>query len=108
MEENLAARQRLGERVKQLRMLRGLTQEQLAERVGNSPDHIGRVERGEKNVTIEILLSIAQQLSVHSRELFEATEDELEGKRVYVVTQTEFEQLQQAAGIINRMERAGA
>lgn len=59
-----AVRERIGNNVKQLRSSRGWSQQQLAERVGNTDKHIGQIERGEVNVTIDILTAIALQLSV--------------------------------------------
>ena len=59
-----AVRLRIGKKVKQLRQLRGLSQEQLAELVGNQYKHIGQVERGEVNVGIDTLVSIAANLVV--------------------------------------------
>ncbi|MET0516983.1 MAG: helix-turn-helix transcriptional regulator [Nitrospiraceae bacterium] len=47
--------QRFGVRVRQLRIRRGWTQEQLAEHAGRHWTYIGGIERGERNVTLTIL-----------------------------------------------------
>jgi transcriptional regulator with XRE-family HTH domain len=65
-----AARLRVGKTVRQLRKQRGWTQEQLAERVGNNPRHVGQIERGEVNVGIDKLTRIASSLSVDLADLF--------------------------------------
>ncbi len=49
------------------RKLRGLTQGQLAERAGVTRRTIGRMERGDGEVRIEILLRIAHALGVLDR-----------------------------------------
>ena len=65
MQEQLqAVRDRIGNNVKELRARRGWSQQQLAELAGNTDKHIGQIERGEVNVTIDILTAIAAQLSV--------------------------------------------
>lgn len=76
-----AVRLRVGRNVRHLRQLRGWSQEQLAERAGNSHKHIGRVERGEVNVTIDILTGIAEGLSIGVGELFGPSSSEIAPRR---------------------------
>jgi transcriptional regulator with XRE-family HTH domain len=72
MQEQLQAiRERIGSNVRQLRTSRGWSQQQLAELVGNTDKHIGQVERGEVNVSIDILTAIAAHLSVEVVQLFD-------------------------------------
>ena len=54
----------IGGRIRALRTGTGLTQEDLAERTGVNPAYLGRIERGEINVTIQTLTSIANGLKV--------------------------------------------
>ncbi len=63
-------RQLLGERIRELRKAKGLTQEQLAELVGVEPRHISRVEGGYNSPSIERLARIAEVLGVPIQELF--------------------------------------
>jgi transcriptional regulator with XRE-family HTH domain len=56
--------QLLGQRVRTLRTNRGWSQEDLAERCGRHFTYIGRIERGEQNVTVEVLNDVASALSV--------------------------------------------
>ena len=73
MHEQLqAVRERIGNNVKLLRLSRGWSQQELAELVGNTDKHIGQVERGEVNVTIDILTAIAIHLSVDVVRLLQA------------------------------------
>ena len=53
----------IGGRIKELRKQQGLTQEDLADKAGLNPNYLGRIERGEINVTIETLSKIAVSLS---------------------------------------------
>ncbi|MFS0555779.1 helix-turn-helix domain-containing protein [Brevibacillus reuszeri] len=61
---------RLGNRIRFLRKVKGLSQEQLGELSGLHTNYIGQVERGEKNVTVESLEKIAKGLDVTLEELF--------------------------------------
>lgn len=63
-------RKLLGERIRELRKAKGLTQEQLAELVGVEPRHISRVEGGYNSPSIERLARIAEVLEVPIQELF--------------------------------------
>jgi transcriptional regulator with XRE-family HTH domain len=60
----------LGFRLRERRLARGLTQEQLAGRCGLHRTFIGSVERGERNVSILNLRQIARTLRVPLPELF--------------------------------------
>ncbi|MBN2799146.1 MAG: helix-turn-helix transcriptional regulator [Deltaproteobacteria bacterium] len=61
----------LGARLARLRHARGLTQEQLAERVGSAPQTIRRIERGRTTAPFGRLLDLAEALGVSLRDLFE-------------------------------------
>lgn len=57
-------RGRLGDRLRQLRQARRLTQEQLAERAGLSNKFVGEVERGKGNPTLTTLAALSEALGV--------------------------------------------
>ncbi len=82
MAEQIESPVLLGRRIRSLRKLRGLTQEQLAASADVSGKYLSEVERGETNVTVLILDKLAQGLHVDIQELFdfghEATRDRLE------------------------------
>jgi transcriptional regulator with XRE-family HTH domain len=60
-----------GERVRTLRLERtGLSQEEFADRVGVHRTFIGRVERGETNLTLANILRICAALEVTLTEFF--------------------------------------
>jgi transcriptional regulator with XRE-family HTH domain len=59
----------LGRRVRALREARGWSQEDLARKSDRHFTYIGRIERGEQNVTVEVLLEIAGGLETTLQEL---------------------------------------
>lgn len=63
-------RNRFGKRVRELRLAKGLTQEELAERAGLHPTYIGGIERGERNLGLDNLLKLARALHEHPTALF--------------------------------------
>jgi transcriptional regulator with XRE-family HTH domain len=64
-------RKRLGQRVRQLRRVRGYTQEQLSERIGINPKYMSSIERGTENPTLDLLCRLARGLQVDLYELFQ-------------------------------------
>ncbi|MGI6164430.1 MAG: helix-turn-helix domain-containing protein [Limnochordia bacterium] len=63
---------RVGQRIRLLRMCRGLTLEELAEKSGLYPGYIGDIERGcGRNPSLKSLAKIALALDVELYELFE-------------------------------------
>jgi len=63
---------KVGDKIRALRVNSGLSQEELAEKVGIHRTYIGSVERGERNVSIINLFYIARSLSSSLSELFES------------------------------------
>jgi transcriptional regulator with XRE-family HTH domain len=57
-------KQLFGDRVQALRKDRGITQEQLAEDIDKSVEHISYIERGERAPSFETILDIAEALKV--------------------------------------------
>ena len=83
---NKPIRKKLGEKIRQLRKLRELTQEQLGEKSGISYKFIGEVERGTVNPSLDSLIGIAQALTVNVKDLFPSEND--------LVTEFSHEELQ--------------
>ena len=54
----------LGERIREERLRLGLTQERLSEDIGISSAYLGQIERGERSVTLEKLIPLANRLGV--------------------------------------------
>lgn len=64
-------RLRFGKRLRQLRLAKNLTQEELAHRAGLHPTYVGGVERGERNIGFDNILKLAQALREHPAALFD-------------------------------------
>jgi transcriptional regulator with XRE-family HTH domain len=59
-----------GERIKDLRLAKGLSQEELAFRAGMHRTYLGGIERGERNPSLKNIEAIARALNVALPELF--------------------------------------
>jgi ribosome-binding protein aMBF1 (putative translation factor) len=64
-----AIQRKLGAKVRALRKSRGWSQDVLADRSGLHRAHVGEIERGESNVTLQTLKIIADTLDVTMSEL---------------------------------------
>jgi transcriptional regulator with XRE-family HTH domain len=61
----------LGRRIRSLRISRKLSQDALAEKAGTSVRHLGKIERGTVNASIQCLTSIAGALGMPVRDILE-------------------------------------
>lgn len=61
---------RFGERVRQLRAKKGWTQDEFAELSGFHRAYIGTVERGETNISLRNVETLARALGVKMADLF--------------------------------------
>ena len=59
----------IGGNIRRLRLKRGLSQDVFGDRSGLNRAHVGEIERGESNVTIQTLKIIADTLKVKIRDL---------------------------------------
>ena len=59
----------VGRRFRSLRKKLKYTQEQVAEKAGMNPTYYGRVERGEANISLELLIPVAEALGVSLSDL---------------------------------------
>lgn len=57
-------RQRIGQRIADLRKAKGMTQQDLADRTGNQRNHISRIESGKYSVGFDTLQTIAEQFDM--------------------------------------------
>jgi len=67
----------LGKRIQSFRKKKGLTQLQLAEMANLSLKHLGEIERGRGNPTLESLHNLSVSLGVSLKELFDVETDKL-------------------------------
>jgi transcriptional regulator with XRE-family HTH domain len=63
-------RKRFGERVRELRLAKGLSQEELAFRARVHRTYLGGIERGERNPALKNIAAIAGALGVSLAALF--------------------------------------
>ena len=59
----------LGQRIREIRVQKGMTQSEIAERCGMASNYIAMLERGERNPTYLTLLKIAEGCDVSISEL---------------------------------------
>ena len=59
----------LGSQVRDLRLTRQLSQEGLAEQLGVSTRYLAGIERGERNLTLDSVEALAEQLGVEASKL---------------------------------------
>lgn len=59
----------LGDNIRHVREILGLTREQVSTKTGISATHIGSIERDEKNPTIDIVIKLAKAYNVTVSEL---------------------------------------
>lgn len=60
-----------GLRIRDLRKKSGLTQSELAERIGLSTNFIGMVERGERNTSVDKIFKLAKAFDIKLAQFFE-------------------------------------
>lgn len=60
----------VGIRIKELRKSKGMSQEELAEKMGISPKYLSSIERGKENPTLDTFIKFAMTLNVDISELF--------------------------------------
>ena len=62
---------KVGKKIRRIRDGLGMTQEEVAEKIGIHVTSFGRIERGEANPPVSTIEKIANALKVHISELFE-------------------------------------
>lgn len=59
-----------GQRIRELRTARGLSQEDFAEQCGLDRTYVGGIERGERNLSLRNIKRIAKAFGINLAELF--------------------------------------
>jgi transcriptional regulator with XRE-family HTH domain len=77
----------LGLRIKELRKLRGLSQEQLADIVDLDPKYVSFIECGRNAPSLETMESIATALGVEIKDLFEFAHLQAGGVKIEEIEQ---------------------
>jgi len=98
---------RLGLRIKDLRRKKKLTQDELSELAGMNGKHIGEVERGIINISIQNLDKIAESLGVSLLALLDVehqkSKDELCREVIKILDESDYEQVQIIHRVINNI-----
>jgi transcriptional regulator with XRE-family HTH domain len=93
-----AIRSRVGRAIRRLRLLRKFSQERLAELSGSSGKHLGQIERGQVNVSLDVLARIAAALSIDAADLFPLPRGRHESKTALrLITVDEVDQILEIA-----------
>ena len=66
-----AAIKLFGQKLKELRLSKKLSQEDLANDADIPINQIGRIERGEMNTTLSTIIALAKALQVHAKDLLD-------------------------------------
>ena len=101
-----AIRTRVGRAIQRVRLLRRLSQEKLAELADSSEKHVGQIERGQVNATLDVLARIADALTIDAGDLFPRPRGGRSSKAaLHIVTDGELDQI---AEIVARVKAARA
>ena len=73
-----STRANFGKQVRRLRLARRWTQQQLADRCGRHWTYVGGIERGERNITLDVIEDLARAFDVKIHELFGSSGHPLE------------------------------
>lgn len=60
---------KIGQRIRQLRKARGLSQEQLAEQIGISVTHMSHIETGSTKLSLPVMADLAKAIDASTDEL---------------------------------------
>ena len=79
----------LGSRIRELRLKKGFSQESFADHCGLHRTYMGGIERGERNLTIQTVLTVAKGLGLTMSELFSGLERQADGAKQGLKPKTE-------------------
>jgi len=80
--ENTALARKFGALVQRLRHEKGLSQDRFAEVCSIDRTHMGKIERGEVNVTVATTLKLVRGLELSLSDFFSELDKELDDKEV--------------------------
>jgi len=98
-------KQMIGARIKEIRNKKGLTQEQLSEKMEINPKYLSSIERGNENPTLNTLIKLSESLEVDLSAVFSFIQIEDPGERKSMITslldQADNEQLKLAFKVLS-------
>lgn len=78
-------KQMIGARIAERRRLKGLTQVELADKMGIGPKYLSRIECGKENPTLNLLINLSEALKIDLGEIFKYPQlEDPERRRVLV------------------------
>jgi transcriptional regulator with XRE-family HTH domain len=94
----------VGSRIKQMRKVRNLSQEELAEKTGMSSKYLSSIERGLENPTFDAFLRISRALDIPVYELFnyssQQSQKEIKNQLIDLISNSDKDRLELAGKII--------
>lgn len=98
-------KQMVGARIKDIRNRKGLTQEQLSEKMEINPKYLSSIERGNENPTLNTLIKLSESLEVDLGAIFSHIQIEDPRERKALITslldQADDEQLKLVSKILS-------
>ncbi|HNR79930.1 MAG TPA: helix-turn-helix transcriptional regulator [Mesotoga infera] len=97
----------IGNRIKTLRQVRGISQEELAEKTSLNTKYISSIERGKANPTLDTFIKIADALKLGIPELFSIEYEPKELAQLIAgpISEGDSTKLQLAAKVLNAICR---
>ena len=71
----------LGKRIRELRLKKGFSQESFADHCGLHRTYMGGIERGERNLTIQTMATVAKGLGMTMSDLLADIEKQTDSRR---------------------------
>ncbi len=108
VEAHMDALTLFGKRIRAVREAAGISREVVAERAKTTPNYLGEIERGEKWPALELIVSLANALSVSPDVLFQFEAEEvdtviLHSKLQEILATRNTTQLQQALRVLKSL-----
>jgi transcriptional regulator with XRE-family HTH domain len=100
-------RVRIGSNIRRLRRIRGWSQEALAERIEITEKHVGRMERGQVNIKVDMLASLATVMECDIAELVKGGSTDGASPSTYPIREADLTRLEEALRIVEQVRRAG-
>ncbi len=94
-------RKELGSKLKEIRKIKGFTQEVLAEKANLNYKYLGELERGKVNVSLDSLLRISQALEINMGDLFRRKEETILQIIFSKMSSQDFELLKKSSELLN-------
>ena len=74
-EADLTLQRQVGERIREIRLAKGISQEALAHEIGLHRTYVGSLERGERNPSLQVVSRLARLLEVSTDQLLAVDKD---------------------------------